>query len=150
MENAADALKMAFAVFIFIIALSITFYLLSQAKDTADIVLWHSDKTNYYNHMEGSTEEYGREVGTDTVISTLKKYQSEQTFVVIDGTVYDYSIDIQNRINTFINENLGKNDTYIETVQEITTAGQFRTADDGTRITIHPGESRIFIIYTKK
>ena len=153
MENAADALKMAFAVFVFIIALSITFYLLTQTKNTADTVLWHTDKTNYYNHMEGSNVEYGREVGIETIIATLEKFKYEEIFVkIIDGvsetTFYDRNTP-KSEIDNFINANLGRNDKYIETIQEITTAGMYRVANDGTRITIHPGESRIYIIYTK-
>ena len=57
MENATDALKMAFAVFVFIIALSIVFSLISQAKETADTVLFYSDKTNYYDWETGNLEE---------------------------------------------------------------------------------------------
>lgn len=57
MENASDALKMAFAVFVFIIALSIVFSLISQVKETADAILFASDKTTYYDWIEGDTEE---------------------------------------------------------------------------------------------
>ena len=56
MENSVDALKMAFAVFMFIVALSIIFSLLTKTKDTADVILFYSDKTNYYDWEEGSTE----------------------------------------------------------------------------------------------
>lgn len=62
MENATDALKMSFAVFVFIIALSIVFSLISQAKETADAVLFYSDKTSkyyekYYDWVTGNLEE---------------------------------------------------------------------------------------------
>lgn len=53
MENAADALKMAFAIFVFIVALSIVFSLIGKVKETADAVLANSDKTNYYAHTYG-------------------------------------------------------------------------------------------------
>ncbi len=48
MENAVDALKIAFGVLVFVIALTVAFALLSQAKATSDIMLFASDKTNYY------------------------------------------------------------------------------------------------------
>ena len=57
MENATDALKMAFAIFVFIISLSIVFSLISHAKETADKILFYSDKTNYYNWETGNLEE---------------------------------------------------------------------------------------------
>lgn len=46
MENVTDALKMAFAIFIFIFALSLAFSTITKAKEVADIVLWANDKTN--------------------------------------------------------------------------------------------------------
>lgn len=57
MENAADALKMAFAVFVFIIALSIVFSLIGNVKETADTVLYYADKTNYYEWETGDLKE---------------------------------------------------------------------------------------------
>lgn len=57
MENASDALKIAFAVFVFIIALSIVFSLISKVKETADAILVYSDKTTYYDWIEGDLEE---------------------------------------------------------------------------------------------
>lgn len=56
MENAADALKMAFGVLVFIVALTVLFFQLSQIKQTADTVLLYSDKTNYYEWETGSLE----------------------------------------------------------------------------------------------
>lgn len=44
MENAVDALKIAFGVLVFVIALTVAFALLSQAKATSDIMLFASDK----------------------------------------------------------------------------------------------------------
>ena len=47
MENAVDALKIAFAVIVFVIALSIGMYMFTQAKVTSDIVLQKSDITEF-------------------------------------------------------------------------------------------------------
>lgn len=82
MENSSDALKIAFAIFIFVMAITLTFMTISQAKATADVVLFMSDKTNYYNYSEGSGTE-GREVGFDTVISTIYKYRKESFWVTV-------------------------------------------------------------------
>ena len=56
MENASDALKMAGAVLIFIIALTIVFSLISQIKTTSDSVLFNSDKLNYYTWETGTLD----------------------------------------------------------------------------------------------
>ena len=39
MENAVDALKIAFAVFVFLIALTVTFSMIAKVKSTAEYVL---------------------------------------------------------------------------------------------------------------
>lgn len=57
MENATDALKMAFAIFVFIVALSMVFSLIGKVKETADAVLYYTDKTNYYDWETGNSEE---------------------------------------------------------------------------------------------
>ena len=57
MENAADSLKIAFAIFVFIMALSMVFSLISTIKETADEVLFISDKTNFYDWETGNLKE---------------------------------------------------------------------------------------------
>lgn len=82
MENAADALKIAFAVFVFVIAISMTFMSISQAKATADAVLSMNDKTNYYSYYDGSTNI----VTKDRIITTLYRYYKESFWITIkDG-----------------------------------------------------------------
>ena len=94
MENAVDALKIAFAVFVFTMALSIGMYMFNQAKATADVVLASSDAetyATYTNAIEGieTTTEGDRVVGLETIIPTLYKYYKENYTVVFlenDGT----------------------------------------------------------------
>ena len=148
MENASDALRMAFAVFVFIVALSIVFSLISKVKQTADAIILNSDKTTYYEWLEGSFDE-GRVVGIDTVISTLKNYRKQGTYVIIEGTEYNYLTDPDD-IDAFIDTNIKKNDEYIENIREITTGGKYITADDGTKVTVEHGQTRTYIIYEKK
>ena len=57
MENASDALKMAFACLVFVIALTSTFSLISRIKETADKILFYSDKMNYYEWVKGNSKE---------------------------------------------------------------------------------------------
>ena len=48
MENAADALKMAGAVLLFVLALSIIIPFFSQARETADMILDIRDRETVY------------------------------------------------------------------------------------------------------
>ena len=52
MENAVDALKLAFGVFVFLLGLSILFNMSSLARETSRILISESDKTNYYVYKE--------------------------------------------------------------------------------------------------
>lgn len=96
MENAVDALYIAFAVFVFIIALSLTMYMFTQAKTTSDIVLESSDVTKFMDYTElndiensGTMIDEDRIVGLETIIPTLYKYYKENYTVIFrdsDGT----------------------------------------------------------------
>lgn len=80
MENAADALKMAFAILIFVLALSITIIKFGQLNDVSKVVLASSDKTNYYEYE--TFDEKSRTVGLESVIPTLYKYYRENYTVL--------------------------------------------------------------------
>jgi len=152
MENASDALKMAFAMFVFVIALSIVFSLFSKIKQTADSIMYHSDETNYYEWETGNLDN-GRIVGIDTVIATLKNYRAQSSYVIIEEggskKEFNYGATMDDEINNYIKNNINSNDRYLENIREITTGGKYRIAEDGTKITIKPGTTRIYIIYTK-
>lgn len=80
MENAVEALKMAFAVLVFVMALSLTIMNFSLARQTADFVLESADPTAYYNYNAEGHE--NRIVGLETVIPTLYKYAVENYTIV--------------------------------------------------------------------
>lgn len=95
MENAVDALKMAFAIFVFTIAISLAIYMFTKARETANIVLQSSDVTKYMEYTDlsdinsGISIEDDRIVGLETIIPTLYKYYKENYTVVFleeDGT----------------------------------------------------------------
>lgn len=85
MEDAAEALKLAFAVFAFVIALGLAFSTFSQSKTVSDIVISRSDRTYLESYTEADIEspQNGRIVGAENVIPTLYRYYKE-----------NYSIDI--------------------------------------------------------
>lgn len=89
MENAVDALKMAFAIIVFVVCLSMIMFMFTKAKETSDIVLQSSDITEYMDYTK-STEIVGgvstngeeRIVGLETIIPTLYKYYKENYTVI--------------------------------------------------------------------
>lgn len=89
MENASDAIIMAGAVLIFVIALSVAMTVFSQARQTVDTVVYASDRTNYYEYLDIdlSNNIKNRIVGLETIIPTLYKYYKENyTVVFLDET----------------------------------------------------------------
>lgn len=106
MENAVEALKTAAAVLIFVIALTTSFTMFSQAKETADSVLRSQDTQEYLEAAEldngklytsstsikgengessiaGMTTDGYRIVGVDDVISTIYRYSLEKYGVTL-------------------------------------------------------------------
>lgn len=102
MENAVDALKMGFAVLVFTIALSLTIYMFSQIKTTADSVLHSSDITEFMEYEKVTANSEDRIVGLETIIPTLYKYRKENYTVIFrnaDGSympLYETQTDTNN------------------------------------------------------
>lgn len=91
MENAVDAIKIAFALLVFAIAIALTFSVVGQARAVADTIFMSNDKTQYYDYATNgdynATE--NRIVGFETVLPTIHRYAKEQYAVTIfntDGT----------------------------------------------------------------
>lgn len=82
MENAVDALKIGFAVLVFVIALSLTMYMFTNARESADVVLHSSDLTAYMEYIEPQEGSENRIVGLETIIPTLYKYYKENYTVI--------------------------------------------------------------------
>lgn len=83
MENAVDAIKIAFGVFVFAMALSLAMYMFTMARETSDIVLQRSDVTALMQYIETSDMiDEDRVVGLETIIPTLYKYYKENYTVI--------------------------------------------------------------------
>lgn len=87
MDNAIHAIMMAFGMMVFVIALTATMYLITVISSTSQVLLYVTDKTNYYDNIEineGSGEEITtREVNVETIIPTLYRYYKENFAVEI-------------------------------------------------------------------
>lgn len=92
MENAVDALKMAFAVIVFVLALTVGIAVFTQARTASDVILQGQDSTEYYEYIRAGIydDETGqwistgdtRIVGIETVIPTLYRYYKENYTVI--------------------------------------------------------------------
>ncbi len=84
MENAADAIKMAGAVLLFVLALSIIIPLFSQARQTADMILDIRDRETVYINGDLYYKASGneRKVGWETILPTITRAYLENYKVV--------------------------------------------------------------------
>lgn len=81
MENAVDALKIGFAMLVFVMALSIAIYALGEARETSDFVIAQTDPMKYVEYTSGEGLERVRTVGLETIIPSLYKYYKEDYMV---------------------------------------------------------------------
>jgi len=80
MENAVKALEYGFAMLIFVIALTLSIYVFSQARETADAVFFYTDSRTLYDETELSSDEInanGRIVSIETIIPALYRDYKE-------------------------------------------------------------------------
>ena len=88
MENAAEAIKMAGAVLLFVLALSIILLAYGQVRESADTILNYRDRetmyidANYYYEQADNTE---RNVNLDTIIPSVFRAYIENYKIVFDG-----------------------------------------------------------------
>ena len=96
MENAIEALKMAFAFLVFVMALTVSIIAFGNVKKTADVVLYAKDETNYYEYIKDSEitgkAAENRIVGLETIIPTLYKYYKEN-YLDVHSNIKNYSTD---------------------------------------------------------
>jgi len=121
MENAVSALKIVFAIFIFILGLSILFFMSSQARETASIIIAGTDKTNdyiyYEDYKEDVKEDYidkngNRVVQMKDMIPTIYRYSDENYGVTIvneDGEIVaKFDGDTENMCNMWVDNRVPK------------------------------------------
>ena len=87
MENASDALIMAAAVLIFVLALSLSINSFGQARTTAQVLLDYNDREYDYTYVEeaGSTR---RIVGVETIIPSMYRAYKENYKIVFEGNPF--------------------------------------------------------------
>lgn len=98
MENASEALIMAFSVLVFVLALSISIHSFGQARATSEIIMERSDSTFDTTYIDADNELLQdvdasnekivtRTVGAETIIPTLyRAYEENLVIVFADET----------------------------------------------------------------
>lgn len=133
MENASNALKTAFAIFVFVIALSILISIIAQINSYANIVFLYTDKTNFYNYKTGEKNI----VTEEEIISTLYNMKNNKAHIYIykgSNRIFPISGDLT--LKEFINKELKSGKTYNKEVVEVNTKGIYKFAEDETKITL--------------
>jgi len=151
MENAADALKIAFAIFTFVLAITITFSLVSQAKSTADYILYYADDTNFYEHLNSS--ENNRTVSLSEVISSLHRYPKEVSINLGNENIITFDSDnkeLAKYVKEHLLEDLPKDAKFTEEFVEVPISGIYDSGTDGSEIIISSGGKKVYITYTKQ
>ena len=91
MENAADALKMAAAVLIFVMALSISINAFSEVRQTSQTILDYKDREYDYTYVDDNGGTTTRIVSAETIVPSIYKAYKENYKIVFkdsDGTGY--------------------------------------------------------------
>lgn len=76
MENAVEALKIAFAVIMFVIALTLSISSFSQANMSVQTITTLRDRESNYTYVV-PTEDFSRTVGIETVVSSMYRAYKE-------------------------------------------------------------------------
>ena len=93
----------------FVLALTITLNIFNQAKNTADSVLFSTDRTNFYEHITPDENGVTRQVGVETIIPTLYRYFQDGYIVRIldkDGKqLQAFDQEAERYVNKYSKEN---------------------------------------------
>ena len=116
MENAVDALKMAGAVLLFVLAISVAIVSFGQAREAADTILDYKDRETVYidGNLYYKTTGTERTVGLETIIPTICRAYIENYKIVFEGLnepiytlklsgntkIAKYTIDLETKTTT--------------------------------------------------
>ena len=82
MENAAEALKIAFAVMMFVLALTVSISSFSSASTTVTSLINMTDRENEYTYVEPN-EDLTRTVGIETVVASMYRAMDQNIEIYI-------------------------------------------------------------------
>lgn len=90
MENASEALYIAFAVMVFVLALTLTITSFSSLRETASSIIERDevldlvtdDTGNYINYIQGNPDSTNRIVGIETIIPSMYRAYKENYKII--------------------------------------------------------------------
>ena len=167
MENASDALKIAFALIVFTTAIATLFILTTNTRSTADTIFEYMDDTIYEEHLKSE------DVGVSEIVGTLYRYYKESICVIIkfkNGEIYTFdrgnenykevmplnsAKNIELNLDKFVNEKLldvsHVNQPFTVSFVEIPRTGMYAYDEDSnTDFTLKSGSKKVFITYEEK
>lgn len=131
MENAADALKIAFGIFVFMLAFTVFFQNATLVRFVAESLIAESDKSNYYTYIPDDTTDVlskdtngvvNRIVTIEDMLPTIYRYSIESYGVtIIDkdwNIVTRFDKETEVMCSTFNNPRVTDNDK-MKLVKEI-------------------------------
>ncbi|MCI8460819.1 MAG: hypothetical protein HFE81_05430 [Bacilli bacterium] len=112
MENAAQAIKTAGAILLFVLALSISIGAFGEARQAAEVVLDYQDRDYERNAFLENSDDTERTVGLETIVPSIYKAYKENYKIVFkfktlqlkENGLYKkrdqiiYSIDLENEV----------------------------------------------------
>ena len=110
MDDAVQALMMAFSVIVFVIAFALALYMFSQVTATSEVISQYADTTRFYDNIKISSDDEITKNGTvrivdrETVIPTLYRYYKENFCVKIydaTGTVESSTVESPKLLQIF-------------------------------------------------
>ena len=120
-DNAVHALNMAFAVMVFVIALSLAMFMFSQLTATAEVLTFYADSTAYYDNIKIADPNLddqdiksgtARVVNAETIIPTLYRYYKENFCVKIydanDNLIQIFDINLEGKVNNSLGDTNAK------------------------------------------
>ena len=111
MDNAVQAIMMAFAAIVFVMALTLSMYMLSVTSYTSEQLTFYTDSTRYYDNIEididinnADSVKSGREriVSAETIVPILYRYNKENFCVKIyddaNNLVQIFDVNTENKV----------------------------------------------------
>lgn len=127
MENGAEALKIAFAILMFLVALSLSISSFSEATNAIDSITTQRDRETEYTYVQ-PTENLSRVVGIETVITSLYRI-TEQNLEIHFYEKSASGSETKMELFKLLNVNgsdTGETSNYIDLAHEnLTFGGQF-------------------------
>lgn len=125
MDNAADALKMAAAVLIFVLALSISINAFSEVRTTATTILNYKDREYDYTYVQNNDGKTERLVGLESIIPTIYKAYKENYKIVFDPNILPDGVYQRKNSDTGVDEKVQSIDLQKEVLGNNTDKEQF-------------------------